>query len=391
MPNMIRTLALSLLAAFTFSACTTTAPSANLAATPAQPAEVKVEEKPVPQDPALIITTAEVAALVKDPAKAGTFVLVDARPAVKYEAGHVPGAISIPKVQLQNSLDKLPKDKLIIFYCGGITCKLSPESAEIAMKAGFTNVKVWYEGEPEWVKQGHYNEVETKFVEKLVMKPSQDTYMLVDSRPAVKYRKSFIPTAVSIPNVEMDLKKGLLPADKSTKLIFYCGGYDCVLSHKAADTALSLGYKNVMVYAAGEPAWKDAGLPLWGDEASGVVKEVAPAKAGALPEAISPDEFKKLVESKGAQFIDVRDPEEFASGHIPGAINITEEDFIFRTKESVAKLNKEGRVVFYCATGGRSASSFYALLESEYTNKDNMQYLDAKCNIAKDGQFTVEK
>jgi rhodanese-related sulfurtransferase len=57
------------------------------------------------------------------------------------------------------------------------------------------------------------------------MKPSKEPYVLIDSRPGVKYRKTFIPTAISLPKAEWEFKKGLLPTAKDIPLIFYCGGY----------------------------------------------------------------------------------------------------------------------------------------------------------------------
>ena len=54
--------------------------------------------------------------------------IIDARPKrVKYDKGHIPMAVSIPDSQFAKMTDQLPKDKnaLLIFYCGGLKCKLS--------------------------------------------------------------------------------------------------------------------------------------------------------------------------------------------------------------------------------------------------------------------------
>jgi len=49
---------------------------------------------------------------------------------------------------------------------------------------------------------------------------------IIDSRPKrPKYDKGHIPGAISIPDSKWDELKGDLPQDKSTPLIFYCGGY----------------------------------------------------------------------------------------------------------------------------------------------------------------------
>jgi len=356
---------------------------------PPPTAQAQPAQKNVPQDPQLVITTAEVMAILAGP-EAANYQLVDSRPEVKFQEGHVPGAISVPKATLEQNLDKLDKNKTIVFYCGGLHCELSPASAAIARKNGFDKVKVWYEGEPAWSKAGNYLITELPYVQKLVT-GGKDPYLLVDSRPAVKYNKAFIPSAVSIPKAEFDLKKGLLPADKNTKLIFYCGGHACELSHESAKLALGLGYAKVAVFSAGEPAWKEAGLPLWGDEPSGVAPKPK-ADTGGLPETIKPDEFEKLTAEGKLFLVDVRSAKDFEAGHLPGAIHIFDEDFIHKAKESVAKLPAEGRVVLYCSTGARSASAYYAILgEADYGNKKNLQYLDNTILINPDGTFTIQK
>jgi len=378
MSKLLRHLSLALLATALLFACSAPAPVADAP-----------KEQPVPQDPALVISLAEVQALVAKGAE-GNFILVDSRPEIKFQQAHIPGAISIPKPLLEQNLDKLSKEKQIIFYCGGLTCGLSPQSAAIAMKNGFSNVKVFYAGMPAWEAGGNFSEIELPALQKLVTEGGKEPFVLIDSRPAVKYTQAHIPGAISLPKAEFELKKGLLPADKNIQLIFYCGGYECKLSPQSAALALGLGYKNVAVFAAGEPAWKTASLPLWGSEASGAfAKKEKPA--GALPEAITADELKKLIAEGKVQIVDVREPAEFAKSHIKGAINIFDEDFIFKAKESVAKLVSTGRVVLVCATGARSASAYYAILDSEYTNKNNLQYLDNTVTYQADGTFLVTK
>lgn len=351
--------------------------------------EAGAKKEPVKQDPALIISTADVQSLVAKGPEEGNYQLIDARPEVKFNAGHIPTAINIPKPMLKQNLDKLDKDKLLIFYCGGITCKLSPKSAEIAMKNGFTNVKVYYDGMPAWNKAGNYKIVELDFIKKQVLEGGKKPFLLVDARPAIKYQKAFIPGALSLPKAEFDLKKGLLPADLSTPIVFYCGGYKCKLSHKSAKAALSQGYTNVAVFAAGVPVWKEAGLPLWGNEASGVVAKV---KKEGLPETIAPEEFSKLVAAGAIQIVDVREPEDFVKGHIPGAVNIFDEDFIFKQQEAIAKLDTERRIVLICTTGARSGSSYYAILDApDFPNKGQVQYLDAQVTYLADGSFSFDK
>jgi hypothetical protein len=55
--------------------------------------------------------------------------------------------------------------------------------------------------------------------------PQPEGVMIIDSRPyKPKYIKGHIPTAVSIPDSQFEKMTNLLPKDKNTTLIIYCGG-----------------------------------------------------------------------------------------------------------------------------------------------------------------------
>lgn len=163
----------------------------------------KVEKQPIKQDPALIISLEEVKSLIAKGPEAGNYQLIDARPAIKFDAGHLPTAINIPKPMLKKSLSQLDKNKRQIFYCGGVKCSLSPKSAEVAKQNGFKNVKVFYEGEPAWTKAGNYNVVELDYVKKKILERSKTPFVLVDARPSVKYQKLLFPVPSLCPRLSL--------------------------------------------------------------------------------------------------------------------------------------------------------------------------------------------
>ncbi len=70
-----------------------------------------------------------------------------------------------------------------------------------------------------------------------------------------------------------------------------------------------------------------------------------------------------LVE-KGARLVDLRTPEEFASGHVSGAINIPVQELVQRMAEVGAK---ETPVVLYCQSGNRSGRAARMLKEAGFT------------------------
>jgi rhodanese-related sulfurtransferase len=86
--------------------------------------------------------------------------LVDVRGAEQYAAGHIPGARSIPIDTLVTEFYSLPKDKMIVTYCGDIACGLSPQAAlELAQK-GF-QVQHLIGGFAEWSRKGFLIETAT--------------------------------------------------------------------------------------------------------------------------------------------------------------------------------------------------------------------------------------
>ena len=84
---------------------------------------------------------------------------------------------------------------------------------------------------------------------------------------------------------------------------------------------------------------------------------------------ISMDEAKQIFESGGADsyiILDVRTSDEFADGHIPGAINVANESI---GAESPAELADKNQLIYvYCRSGNRSKQATEKLAALGYTN-----------------------
>jgi len=89
----------------------------------------------------------------------------------------------------------------LIFYCGGLKCKLSHKSAKKAEALGYTNIKVFAKGFPAYMKvAGNYPQVPVEWMKKQLDKNTD--MVVVDSRPKrKKFDKGHIPTAISIPDM----------------------------------------------------------------------------------------------------------------------------------------------------------------------------------------------
>jgi rhodanese-related sulfurtransferase len=80
--------------------------------------------------------------------------VLDVRPAEEYNAGHVPGAVSIPLQELEHRLRELPRDQEIVAYCRGPYCAYAPEAARMLRSRGF-QARNLEEGLPEWAAAGY--------------------------------------------------------------------------------------------------------------------------------------------------------------------------------------------------------------------------------------------
>ncbi len=69
--------------------------------------------------------------------------------------------------------------------------------------------------------------------------------------------------------------------------------------------------------------------------------------------SVSAPEFEKEIRSDSVQLLDVRTPQEYAEGHIDGAININVQSDDFQMMAG-KKLSKESKVLVYCRSGRRS-------------------------------------
>jgi rhodanese-related sulfurtransferase len=74
---------------------------------------------------------------------------------------------------------------------------------------------------------------------------------------------------------------------------------------------------------------------------------------------VSPDKATELIAKQKPLILDVRTPEEFADGHLAGAVNISSADPEFSKK--IAALDQTRPVLVHCAAGGRSRRVLPAL------------------------------
>ena len=312
--------------------------------------------------------------------------IIDSRPAArKFDPGHIPTAMNLPDTQFEKLIDQLPKDKntLLIFYCDGPECMLSHNSAFRSEKLGYTNIQVYAEGYPDWIKSGHIGAVSVPYIKKLM--DDKAPMNLIDSRPKErKFDKGHIPGAISIPDLQFDKLVDRLPTDKTAPLYFYCEGLSCKLSSDSAEKAVKLGYSNVKVVPEGYPAWEK----LYGAGPTAETAAVAAKptlQAGKESGTITVASFEKIFKEapNTIHVIDVRDPAEIASGTFKGAIA-----FPINTMEKrIEELPSDKPLVFVCGTGARSGEAYD--MAKLYRPALKTYFLDADIKWNKDGSYSI--
>jgi rhodanese-related sulfurtransferase len=80
-------------------------------------------------------------------------IILDVRPVSEYNAGHIPGARSIPIVELNSRLHELPKSRRVVAYCRGPYCVFADEAVSRLRAHGY-KAFLLEGGFPEWKLRG---------------------------------------------------------------------------------------------------------------------------------------------------------------------------------------------------------------------------------------------
>jgi rhodanese-related sulfurtransferase len=321
----------------------------------------------------------QVLALVEQ-GKASNTVLIDSRPLPRFQEGTIPGAINLPYPAWDKFVDRLPKDKnqAIVFFCQGPTCMMSPNSLRNAEKLGYTNVKVYPGGAPEWLEK-NVGVLSAPFLQEAWI-AKDIPHVLIDVRPASTVaRDGFIPGAVNVPASQIPAALATLPPAKLKAPIMVYDGDGGNAARYSAKTIQGSGQNNVNVISGGFDAWKAAGYKV----ATGTpVTRIAYAPK-PRPGEISIVEFTALAKATPADvmILDVRNQDEANAGMIKGAKLIPDEDLAARMGE----VPKDKRIVTHCATGVRAEMAYHKLKDQGY----KVNFVKADLAIKKDGSFVA--
>ena len=341
-----------------------------------------IEKPPVQVSDNMLFNTADVEKLVAQGPEKGKYFLFDSRPPIRFQLGYIPTAINLPFAAFDKMAGKLlPADKssLIVFYCQGVTCNLSPGSATKAVKLGYTNVKVYKGGMPSW-QEKNYGLLTPQFLKEFWIDKDVPV-VLLDVRPEKDTAKGFIKGAVAFPAKKSAKLVKKLDIKKNAPIVVYSkdGGKDAAA---VAAAVIKAGYKNVLVLSGGLDAWQAAKYEV----ASGKPAVKATYIPKPRPGEINLDEFKKYATElpDNVMIIDARTVAEVNAGVLKTAKNIPAEEI----KDRLAEIPKDKMVVFYCNTGAIAEVAYNTLKGLGYTN---VKFLSAKVVFEKDGSYKITK
>jgi rhodanese-related sulfurtransferase len=308
------------------------------------------------------------------------FALIDSRPLPRFQQGTIPGAINVPYPAWDKVVGRLPKDKnaLIVFFCQGVTCQMSPLSQRKAIGLGYTNTKVYHEGVPEWETKD-YLVTRPEFV-KAAYIDKDIPAVILDVRSPVEAAGGYIKGAVNMPAAAVVKQAKSFPDPKLKAPIIVYDGRGGADAKAAARALVKAGQSNVQVMEQGLLGWQSAGYAIEsGAPALTKVAYVPKPRPGAIPAA----EFTKLAQATPADvlILDVRNQDEANAGMIKGAVLIPDEELQARMGE----LPKDKRIIAHCSTGIRAEMAYHKLKDAGY----KAGFLNAEIDIAKNGSFKV--
>lgn len=226
---------------------------------------------------------------------------------------------------------------------------MSPKSAGLAVKMGYSNVKVYLEGDPYWQESGRYLVPTDEFV-------LEGNIILVDLRDADEVAKSHIPRAVNIPIAELEDEWEQFPRIASAPIVFYGAEEDVT---EAVQLLREWGYRTVSGIDGGLERWVAAGHPTESGPAASEIVWQRKLGEGEVPLS----EFEQVMsgQRQDAVILDVRGADEVADGMLTGAIHIPLDELEGRVDE----LPADKQILVYCSTGARAEMAQTMLVKAD--------------------------
>jgi rhodanese-related sulfurtransferase len=297
--------------------------------------------------------------------------LVDVREELIFSRSHLLWARSIPLSRLELNFARLvPRRSTRIVLCDDDD-GLAERAAKIVSAAGYVNVACLAGGVNAWADAGcelfsGVNVPSKAFGEYIehecgtpsigadeldaMMRGAADMVVL-DSRPLDEFRRVSIPTATNVPGAELVLRVHDLAPSAATTVVVNCAGR--TRSIIGAQSLINAGIPNkVVALRNGTMGWNLAGLTCDSGKEKRAhapsTQGLAAAKAAAERVAqrfgiegidrSTLEHWRSEANERTLYLFDVRDPQDYAAGHVDGAVSAPGGQLVQATDQYVGTL-----------------------------------------------------
>jgi rhodanese-related sulfurtransferase len=316
----------------------------------------------------------------------GELALIDVREEGVFCRGHLLFAVCIPLSRLELRIRALaPRLSAPVVLCDGGDDGLARRAADTLAGFGYTDVAVLEGGSEGWKAAGgvlfggvnvpskafgefveHREETPNVSADELkALMDSRSNMVVLDSRPLVEYRRMNIPTGIDCPGAELVYRVHDAVPDPDTLVVVNCAGR--TRSIIGAQSLRNAGIPNrVVALCNGTMGWALAGHTLESgndrfapDPSPEGLKKAKAAAARVAKrfgvKTIGMDTLKQWQGEAGARslfLLDVRNPEEYAAGHMKGSVSAPGGQLVQATDRYVGTMR--ARLVLVDDTGVRA-------------------------------------
>ncbi len=311
--------------------------------------------------------------------------VLDAREQGVFLTGHLFHAACVPLSHLEMRLPSLvPRRSTRIVWCDSGDDGLADRAAARAAEVGWTNCSVLSGGVSGWATSGREVYAGVNVPSKAFGEHVEHTYgtprlpaaelkalldtganvVVLDSRPMEEFLRMSIPTGTDCPGGELVHRIREVVTDPDTLVVVNCAGR--TRSIIGSQSLINAGLENrVVALENGTMGWELAGFEVergcdehapepspnarsWADRAAAEVGR----RFGVRH--IDHDEFAvwRSDPDRTTMLLDVRTPDEYAAGHLPGSVSAPGGQLVQATDEYVATRN--ARLVLVDDTGVRA-------------------------------------
>ncbi len=298
--------------------------------------------------------------------------LLDLREEASFGQGHILLAVNLPLSRLEMQLSSLvPRHSTRIVLCDGQGEALAQRGAARLMQFGYDNLAILKGGVTAWEAAGfevfsgmnvpskafgefiehHYQTPHISAEDLQVKIDAKEDMVILDSRPKSEYEAMSIPGSSCIPGAELVYRLREMAPNPNTQVVVNCAGR--TRSILGTQSLINAEFNNnVVALRNGTMGWHLAGLKLEHGQdrylpaVSAANIEDAQMRVARVAKRFGIEKIdrKKLEhwqqhgDDLTIYLLDVRSPEEYRAGHVPGSISAPGGQLVQATDRYVATL-----------------------------------------------------